>query len=97
MQEMEDTEGSQEEAEEEDEAQNMELEETKVDIKALIEVHGEQEVNKMQVSQLRKLNRELKKGKGNISSQENPTTSENNLGIKRNPLKNKKKPSGEEK
>ena len=83
--------------EEKDEAQNMELEEIEVDIKALIEFHGEQEVNKMKVIQLINLNRELKKGKGKINSQENPTTSVSNLGIKRNPLKNQKKIGGEEK
>jgi hypothetical protein len=41
----------------------MDMEDTKVDIKALMEVHGEHEINKMQVGQLRKLHRELKKGK----------------------------------
>jgi hypothetical protein len=55
MQELEDTEGSQEEAEEEDEDPNMDLEDVEVDIKALMEVHGEHEINKMQLGQLRKL------------------------------------------
>jgi len=72
----------------------MDMEETKVDMKSLIEAHGEKEINKMQVGQLRKLHSELKKRKEKINSKENPSTLAGNLGIKRNPLKNKKNPTG---
>jgi hypothetical protein len=75
----------------------MEQEYMEVDIKSLIAVHGEQEINKMQVGQLHRLHIELIKGKGKGSNQENPTSSSGILGIKSNPLKNPKKISGEEK
>jgi hypothetical protein len=68
-----------------------------VDIKSLVAVHGEHEINKMQVGQLCIFQQELIKGKGKGSSQENPTSSSGSLGIKTNPLKNPKNVSGEEK
>jgi hypothetical protein len=63
MQYLEDNEDSQEELEREDNTQNTELEDMEVDFKALIAVHGEQEINNMQVGQLRKLQRELNQRK----------------------------------
>ena len=80
MQEILDIEGSQEEMGEEEKLQNMELEESKVDIKSIIQAHGEQEINKMQGSQIRQLYQELKKGEGKKGGQEIPTTSTISLG-----------------
>jgi hypothetical protein len=68
-----------------------------LDIKSLIAIHREKDINKMQVGQLRKLHREIIKGKGKGSIQENLNSSSGNLGINTNPLKNPKKIGREEK
>jgi len=69
-----------------------------IDIQALMEEHGEEEINKIMEAQLRQLQKNLPKAKGKgISQGQNPTSSRN-LGIKTNPLKDhQKKTLGEEK
>jgi hypothetical protein len=91
---MKETQGSASDSEEEydpDMHQDMELEEIAVDLPALRETHGAQKINNLTISQLRKLQRDLVKGKGEGSSQGLGETMSGNLGIKTNPLKAQKK------
>jgi hypothetical protein len=95
MQDLEASEESQEERAKEDHNQASESKDMEVDIQVLIWVHGEKEINSMQVGQLRRLQRELLKRQRKEPMSDNPTSSSGNLGIKSNPLKNTKKPGGD--
>jgi hypothetical protein len=69
---MKETQGSASDTKEEsdpDMNQDMDLEEISVDLSALRETHGAQKINNLTISQLRKLQRDLVKGKGVGSSQ----------------------------
>jgi hypothetical protein len=90
------SEDSQEETMKEDHNQASESEDMEVDLHALIVVHGEKEINSMQVGQLHRLHRELLRKQSKEPMLDNPASSSGNLGIKSNPLKNTKKPGGKE-
>jgi hypothetical protein len=88
---------SQDEPMKEGENQASNSEDMEVDLQALIEVHGEKEVNNMQVAQLCRLQRELLKRKRKEPNTCNLASSSRKSGIKPNPLKNSKKLGGKEK
>jgi hypothetical protein len=75
----------------------MDLEEIVVDMPSLHEAHRDKNINNLSIYLLRKLQRDMLKGKATGSSQGMSLATIENLGIKTNPLKSQKKSPGEEK
>jgi hypothetical protein len=75
----------------------MELEEIEIDLPTLREIHGAQTINNLTIVQLRMLQKDIEKGKGEGSNPGLGSSTSGSMGIKTNPLKAQKKTSGEEK